>query len=612
MTCGQKLREAGGQNENLQEAVIKPWPAQARTYTHSDDLRLWDALLIDACWHRIPACLQQVHSRLLLVKLAPSPPDSLVGTHDPEASAGFEFSSSTSLSTGQGHPAKPAIRLASSYDAPYYDGQVYDWSEFPCCVCSQLQPPYISNPGIPCRASSEKVAGEGNISLKPSAHIPGVIFTGLRGVILEGVGHKLKAAVLAVTSVTHASLFLAIIFGSQTSASRRLPLLGGLTICSSSPAAIWPTWFPLPQELQTRVVGFLRNSRKDLISCASTTRSLLLAAQSHLFRDSTVFHPRSDTDDPPSKDEDRDFARATFSRLAEVLRESPRLIPYIRSASITMELDILVHLANVGFSHINELELVNDNDGLDGALIEPLQRLIGLESLRRLNICGDFSPQIFRGCTPRFTELTFHRATPTGLDIDKYSSDTPRPKIAYLRLINSPDVADWLVGANCPFDFTSLLDIAIRGSMNASARRLLTFVRQTVKTIGLATEDIAQEWLDLAQFPGLTCIHVRVPYICHIVGIIPSLANLTPSNLIDTIIFKLDNFYYHQRWAADLAVHMNELDTSLAQLPLPALQQVAVTLPPADQPVNFSAAEPILRGALPFFGMRHVLHVQMG
>ncbi|KAJ7122097.1 hypothetical protein C8R44DRAFT_876411 [Mycena epipterygia] len=342
----------------------------------------------------------------------------------------------------------------------------------------------------------------------------------------------------------------------------------------------------LPQDLQTRVVGFLRESRADLIACASTAHSLLPAAQYHLFRDITVFHPRIDTDDPPSAEEDRDFARAAFRRLAEVLRKSPRLIPYIRVASIAVDFDVVVCLASVGFSRIDELELINDNNGLDGTLIEPLQRLVRLESLKRLSICGHFSPQIFHSCAHPFTVLTFDDATAINPDIVEWSSNIPHPIVAHLKVVDCTDVANWLVGLNCPFDFTSLYGI------NLSAEQLGQF--------------------DLAQFSALTDIDIVVPYICGIVDIIPPLANLTSLNSINTIGFNILEFRYHRQWAADLAGHMNELDAALVKLPLPALQQVTVTLPPADPPVNFSVAEPILRGALPVFGMRHVQHIQMG
>ncbi|KAJ7814048.1 hypothetical protein B0H13DRAFT_1925041 [Mycena leptocephala] len=345
----------------------------------------------------------------------------------------------------------------------------------------------------------------------------------------------------------------------------------------------------LPQELLDTIIGFLHNRKRDLRSCSLTACSLLPTAQSHIFCDISVFHPKNATDDPLTAQEDRVFTSAAFGCLCGALSDSPHLKRHIRSASITTDLGVVILLADMDLSNLCELDLYSDGSGgLDGPLIEPLQRLIGLPSIRRLAF--NFATQ----------DSTLEIPLPA-LDLD-----APRTAITHLALENSPATADWLIDTDCPFEFTHLVDVTIIASMSDSLRLLVASAQLTIQGITLAAEDIAPAPFDLAPLSALTRIHLRVPHVWDIVHLFPSISDLNYVNAIRTITFHLEDFD-ESEWTADVEAHLVQFDSALAKLPFPALKEVVVLLPQSDEPGNDSKTEAMLMRALPLLNQRQVL-----
>ncbi|KAJ7126240.1 hypothetical protein C8R44DRAFT_122599 [Mycena epipterygia] len=371
----------------------------------------------------------------------------------------------------------------------------------------------------------------------------------------------------------------------------------------------------LPQELRDKIIGLL-DHREELVSCALTARSFVIATQSRLFNDISIFHHMQATESPCTDEEYRARVQAAFKRLGEVLTESPHLKRYIRSASIMADLQVVVLFSNIGLPSLRYLELhsYDDIEGLDGDVLEPLQRLIGLASMRQLKICAPFSPQIFRDHTPYLTELAFDSApAPNDLEIEDFIPDNPRTVVEVLRLSDSPDVADWLIDEDCPFDFTQLRSVVVLVSMTDSVRVLLAASKQTIRSLMLGSADIMLHPLDLSQFPTLNYVYLLVSSLWNIVDLLPSISELNGVNVIATIVFELEESFHtlDSEGLANLEANLPQFDGALNRLPLPALKKVVVLLPPLTGRDKYMEAETALKRMLPLLVRRQLLHLKV-
>ncbi|KAJ7485880.1 hypothetical protein FB451DRAFT_66640 [Mycena latifolia] len=369
----------------------------------------------------------------------------------------------------------------------------------------------------------------------------------------------------------------------------------------------------VPSEIQAQIVAILSDRTQDLRACALSASSLRYAAQPHLFNDITINHPRNATDNPLSAEEDEIFACAAFTRLAEVLAANQDLKKHIRSASFIAYLGVVTILANLDLPRLRQLRIYSDASGaINGPLIDPLRRLIGLESMRHVKICADFSAHIFSACTRHLTKLAFESAEEdSGEDMATLAPDAQRPWVTHLCLDNSRFTTDWLIDSQCPFDFTHLVEFSIHMSISNGVIHLLRLARQTLSTLSLTLADLqpAQlEILDMAYFPALTHINLVVPSVCNIVGILPALSDLDRVNLIRTITFRVEDFCGHA--TADIEAQLNSFDTILAKLPLPALKAIVVVLPEPQDPGVYTATEATLRRAMPVLERRQTLIIE--
>ncbi|KAJ7485623.1 hypothetical protein FB451DRAFT_1230552 [Mycena latifolia] len=382
----------------------------------------------------------------------------------------------------------------------------------------------------------------------------------------------------------------------------------------------------LPQELKDKIIGLLDDRTEDLRACALSSRSLLYAAQALLFQKISVSHPRNDTDDPPMEAEDCAFAGAAFGRLAEVLIESPHLIPHIRSMSVTTYLEVVLLLAEMELTHLRNLTLYSDLSGaIDGPLVAPLRRVIARSSIRRVTICAAFSAHIFGACTPYLTELEFDAAEEdSGSDGTTPVFGAVRPEVNHLILRNSPSTSEWLANAACPFDVSHLVYVAVLASMSSGVRKLLGSAKQTISTLELTACALLLLCgdLDLIQYSRSrtgtsrprTILRVEanlsfVPHICHIVCLLPSILDLDRMNVIQTITFNLEDAFCDHQWTTAAEDKLVRFDAALARLPLTALKDVIVLLPELDCFGDYRVSEVILNRSLPLLSMRQVLRV---
>ncbi|KAJ7728966.1 hypothetical protein DFH07DRAFT_969693 [Mycena maculata] len=361
----------------------------------------------------------------------------------------------------------------------------------------------------------------------------------------------------------------------------------------------------LARETCDRIVDFLGDCPVDLRACALTARCFLPAAQSQIFSDISVDNHNTDDTltEEEAQEEARGFAKAAFRRLASVLTHSPHLKQYIRSGTLTADLEVIVLVAGLGLPRLEELCLYGDGEcDLDGLLINPLQRLVALPSLRRLSLFTDYSVQIFRHCSPNLTELVFDMATQ---EMPWHTWDVTmlcRPTIAHLTIKKCVGTADWLIDAKCPFDLTQLRSVTVLKSMTSNARHVLSSAEQTINEMTLGPEDIG--CLNLARFPALNHIYLHLEHICQLRKVLPAFSGLDNTNSIQTITIRVDSFSLDDVNPL-IDAEVAQFYEALSWAHLPAIQKLAFDPPEENRDEFFT----MLDRALPILQMRHAAHV---
>ncbi|KAJ7848980.1 hypothetical protein B0H14DRAFT_2766538 [Mycena olivaceomarginata] len=360
----------------------------------------------------------------------------------------------------------------------------------------------------------------------------------------------------------------------------------------------------LPQELQNSIV-LLVNLTQDLRSCALVSSSILRVARSLLFRNIEVNHPRTNTNDPPTAAEDRAYTNMAFRRLGEVLINAPDVKGFIHSLTFTANLDVVVLLADMDLSSLAELSIFGNGDNaLGGDLVEPLQRLIGIPSLRVIELNTGFSAQIFHFCRSDLTDLMFEDAeVEIPMDIPKLPDDARRPAIAHLSLDYSWTTSDWLIDPDCPFNLTQLVSVVIVASLSDSARLVIASSRRTITDLTLSAEDLISAPLDLAQFPALTQIELCVSHICEMTHLLRSLSEIDGGNIIQTITLELDPFDFDDL-TPQVETNLIEFDSDFNKLPLPILRQFLILLLPPPKLGHEDNTTEGFHRALPFLSRR--------
>ncbi|KAJ6536308.1 hypothetical protein B0H19DRAFT_383923 [Mycena capillaripes] len=219
-----------------------------------------------------------------------------------------------------------------------------------------------------------------------------------------------------------------------------------------------PSCLPV-QELWDHVVDQLQWRKKDLKSCSLVCRALVPRAQSYIFCDIYLsFHSGSNV-----------------TRLAHLLASSPHLIAYIRHLSLReCEAGTMNSLDGIPWSRLETLTIMrhdmnftSDRKFADNPpAFEQLYTLVGLPSLRRLNIYGPFwrVPYLFPildHCTSALERLEFENCNLRASFEPVVTRLAKKPKIRHLRLDQS-SVGEVLMDPAFPLDVSSLTYVQLR------------------------------------------------------------------------------------------------------------------------------------------------------
>ncbi|KAJ7445835.1 hypothetical protein FB451DRAFT_1412512 [Mycena latifolia] len=371
------------------------------------------------------------------------------------------------------------------------------------------------------------------------------------------------------------------------------------------------------QELWYHILGFLRGRTSDLKNLALVSRAMCPAAQSVLFYDIDL-EPRIVEKDSMSNLTTQDFD-ASCRLLVAVLTKSPHLVKYIHRLKVTVTPDVLDQLCFVGLTSLRDIEIQFQNFRVDDSLIEPLQNLFSLPSIRRIELSSHVSPGLFSECVPHLTGLSFvcvHTFTPASVSIP-VSRYARRPEIQTLLLAGSAPLDDWLVGPTCPFDFTRLVDVQIEvdirrsRTMSTNLLRLLHTARSTIKRLTIAAYDFQERPIDLGQFHNMTHFYLHAENPSPLAFVIPSLSSLDGHTSLQYITLGIERLNEIEWVEAEL----RSIDAALADISLPALEQVEICLdvvyPPRDQQMSAAEREVLFRRALPNIDTKGILSIVM-
>ncbi|KAJ7439904.1 hypothetical protein B0H11DRAFT_2293197 [Mycena galericulata] len=382
------------------------------------------------------------------------------------------------------------------------------------------------------------------------------------------------------------------------------------------------------QEIRDHIISFLRGMTRDLKNCALVSTSLRGAAQSVLFHDIDLDPTRyiqgglnGETLPAPS-DFDAEAA-AACRRLGAVVAHSPHLIKHIRRLKIRIcsHPDVIVQLLAMGLTHLRDISLDADLDADSHDLvIEPLQSLIGLPSVREVTVSNRSSPGMLSGRVHHLTAISFNfiRDFNVKLLAAQPDTDLPRPQITKLTAetsFMSSHVEDWLVGPRCPFDLTRLVDVHVAGSgvMGTSLSLILKTARGTIERLQLAAYDLKRTSFDFAAFPLLRYLHIYGECVSDLASATSTMSTLEGHPSVRFVTLEIREFS-REEWAdEELPVEewLHDLDAAFAGISIPMLEELEIYLYPELEAPLTSVEEAVLfREALPTLNASGILAIR--
>ncbi|KAJ7438656.1 hypothetical protein B0H11DRAFT_2254468 [Mycena galericulata] len=377
------------------------------------------------------------------------------------------------------------------------------------------------------------------------------------------------------------------------------------------------------QEIWDHVISLLRGRTTDLKNCALVSTSLCGAAQPVLFHDidldPTRYIRAGETWDilPVPSDFDAE-ASAACRRLGAVVAHSPHLIKHIRRLKIRIrsDPDVIVQLLAMGLTHLRDISF---DANIHDLVIEPLQNLIGLSSVREVELFHRFSPGILSGCIQHLTTLSFScvHDFDSKLRVPGLGTDLPRPQIGKLTAEASFHVEDWLVGPHCPFDLTRLVDVhvtvfgnGVSSKMGTSLRLLLKTARGTIERLQLAAYDLEHTSVDLAQFPLLRCLHIYSEDASSLALATSTISTLDGHPSVRFITLEITQFN-RREWAEEpVEEWLHGLDAAFAEISIPMLEELEIYINAVPAAPLTSEEEAVFRQALPALNASGMLAIR--
>ncbi|KAF8209512.1 hypothetical protein K438DRAFT_1960510 [Mycena galopus ATCC 62051] len=319
------------------------------------------------------------------------------------------------------------------------------------------------------------------------------------------------------------------------------------------------------QEIWDQILDLLDRAR-DFKSCALVSRCLTPRAQFHLFHDITLAKPNDD----PIRFDDGAACRRFFS----ILATSPHLARYIRCISIPFSQDVLTQVGSMDFPRLREILFCDSTANYSSreedssfATLDLAHGLIALPSVRSPLATSHIETLKVNSLGLRRSHTQEHLAPPH-LAASPFRT---RAFIKTLRVTWSPEIGEYLLNPECPFDLSQVEDVQISGSMTPAMYEILEGARFKIKLLECSAQDLTSG-LRLEHFPSLACLAISGGG-----DDLPGITNASLSNANGNCIAKVvidiqgDNA---EDWDNDGMTRMDSVLSS--SIVMPALQKVEI------------------------------------
>ncbi|KAJ7677176.1 hypothetical protein B0H17DRAFT_1079953 [Mycena rosella] len=261
------------------------------------------------------------------------------------------------------------------------------------------------------------------------------------------------------------------------------------------------------QELTDRCIDLLSDLEPSLRACSLVSRSWVHPSQSHLFAEINLEYAV----------EVSEASLIRTSRLLDVLDASPRLVSYVLTLSIWLEVitpALFRRFCNLPYTRLTSLTIYQMYIDLPFDTCVGIQQLLSLPTLLSVDLQCPFADKeqfllIWKHCTGNIKHLTLHcaridegRAAPA---VDPGFAVGPQIKLESFQTNNLRDIQWWLDDPRCPLNFAGLKALYFSDGTDVLQRGILAPALKSVEVV-MSASQVG----DLSGFECLTDISLMV------------------------------------------------------------------------------------------------------
>ncbi|KAJ7677173.1 hypothetical protein B0H17DRAFT_1334423 [Mycena rosella] len=319
------------------------------------------------------------------------------------------------------------------------------------------------------------------------------------------------------------------------------------------------------QELADRCIHLLSDSELSLRACSLVSRSWVHPSQSHLFAEINLEYAVAVSE----------ASLIRTSRLLDVLDASPRLVGYVLTLSIWLEVitpALFRRFCNLPYTSLTSLIIYHTCIDLPSDTCVGVQQLLSLPTLLSVDLECPFADReqfllIWKHCTANIKHLTLHcariddrRPAPA---VDPEFAVGPQIKLESFQTNNLRDIQWWLDDPRCPLNFAGLKALYFSDGTDVLQRGILAPALQSVEVV-MSASQVG----DLSGFECLTDLSLMVIHQNSELAF-RTIATILPQSLsrLRAIRFRLTIYTNSDiQSARTLFVLCSELDRRLSEL----------------------------------------------
>ncbi|KAJ7059413.1 hypothetical protein C8F01DRAFT_1144400 [Mycena amicta] len=246
------------------------------------------------------------------------------------------------------------------------------------------------------------------------------------------------------------------------------------------------------QELCDAIASFL-SARRDLYATALVSHVFASASQRCLFREVVLNQTTFDMEGLTADPDDDEAGKS--AQLVQILRDSPRLLAYVRGIRLAFESDVLLPLHSLRFPNLREVVLHRRNSlHIDIGAVQLASKLLALPTIERLGLIY----AVFWTADDLCTLLDLRTAHLTHVSlvclrlIQPHTPAAPlsSPALSTLHVVDNGDLTlphqKWLLlDASSLLDTSRLKELSAGNTITPLVARLLSQTRSTLTTLSI-------------------------------------------------------------------------------------------------------------------------------